>query len=108
MTGGGRGMSYWMSDQQKNDLLISLDRRTGTMHGIEEIQENILRTGMDLEAVDAQTKAAVAEERAAVATERAADATVRNARYMFWSVIAAAVSAIASLGSTAITVFWHQ
>jgi hypothetical protein len=98
-------MSYWMNDQQKNDLLIFLNNRQKVG---EANQEDLLRTRMDLEAVDAQTKAAVAEERAAVATEIAANATVKNARYMFWSVIAAAVSAIASLGSTAITVLWHQ
>ena len=98
-------MSYWMSDQQKNELLTFVNerRQVGEVN-----QEDILRTRMDLEATDAQMKAAVAEERAAVATERAADATVRNARYMLWSVIAAAISAIASLGSTTIAVFWHH
>jgi hypothetical protein len=98
-------MSYWMSDQQKNELLVLLHHRQ-KMGGV--TQEDILRTRMDLETVDAQMKAAAAEEKAAIASERAADATIRNARYMLWSVVAAAVSAIASLGSTAIAVFWHH
>ena len=50
-------MSYWMSDQQKNELLLCLHQRQkiGEVH-----LEDILRTRMELEAVDAQTKAAVA------------------------------------------------
>jgi hypothetical protein len=57
---------------------------------------------------DAQMQAALAEERAAIATEIAAKASVENARYMFWSVAAAAVSALASLASTAIAVFAYH
>jgi hypothetical protein len=40
--------------------------------------------------------------------KRSAAANERNARYMLWSVIAAAISAIASLISTAIAVFGHH
>jgi hypothetical protein len=42
------------------------------------------------------------------AEKRAAGASERNAKYMLWSVIAAAISAIAALVSTAIAVFGHH
>jgi hypothetical protein len=84
-------------------MVLSARQQTGSVN-----VEDILRTRMELESTEAQTRAAAAEEKAAVASERAADATVRNAHYMLWSVIAAAVSAIASLASTSIVVFGHH
>ena len=47
-------------------------------------------------AAEAETKAAEASIASAKATEKAAVAMERNAKYMFWSVIVASVSAIAS------------
>lgn len=70
--------------------------------------EDLIRAKMDLDAVEAQTKAALAEERAAIASEKAANASVKNARYMFWSVVAAAASALASLATAIFTVIWHH
>jgi hypothetical protein len=46
--------------------------------------------------VEAETKAAEASIASAKATEKAAVAAERNAKYMFWSVFVAAISAIAS------------
>jgi hypothetical protein len=69
--------------------------------------DTILRAKMDLEVADAQVRAAMAEERAAAATEIAANASIKNARYMLWSVVAAAVSAVGSLGA-AIVAFAHR
>jgi SOS response regulatory protein OraA/RecX len=98
-------MGNWISDAEKTELVKVVESRfrSGTVG-----RDEILRAKMDLGVADAQMQAAVAEERAAIATEVAAKASVRNARYMLWSVIAAAVSAIASLASTAIAVFGHH
>jgi hypothetical protein len=60
---------------------------------------------LEIEIAEAQNRAALAEERAAIATEIAANASVKNARYMLWSVIAAAVSAFGSLASAIIAGF---
>lgn len=51
-------------------------------------REDILRTKMELETANAQLRSATASE--------------KNAKYMLWSVIAAAVSALASLGAACI------
>src|SRR5262249_8574933 len=50
-----------------------------------------------IESTQAQTRAAIAEERAAEAATSTAASTERNARYMRWSVFAAAASALGSL-----------
>lgn len=50
-----------------------------------------------IESTQAQTRAAIAEERAAEAAASTAASTERNARYMRWSVFAAAASAFGSL-----------
>lgn len=60
------------------------------------------------EAARAATIAAKAQEQAAHAAVDTAKATKENARYMLYSVIAAALSAFASLVSTAIAVFGHH
>jgi hypothetical protein len=52
-------------------------------------REDILRTKMELETASSLLRSAIAGE--------------RNAKYMLWSVIAAAVSALASLGAAAIS-----
>lgn len=57
-------------------------------------KDDIIRAQIELELADAQLKSARASE--------------SNARYMLWSVIAAAISAFASLASTAIAVFGHH
>ena len=52
---------------------------------------------MHLEAIEAQTRAAIAEERAAAAVEKAANAAIKNTRYMLGTAVAAGISAMASL-----------
>jgi DNA topoisomerase IB len=66
------------------------------------------RTVMQFRTTDFQARAAKAEEKAAAASERAAEATAQNARYMLWSVIAAAVSPFGSLASAMIAAFSHH
>jgi len=97
-------MSPWMSEVGKEKLLTVMKNRV-KMGQIAE--EDLLRAEMALDTAEAQMRAALAEERAARANETAASASEKNARYMLWSVIAAAVSAIASLVSTGIAVFGH-
>jgi len=94
-----------MRAEDKHNLLILLPKR---MKLSEASTEDWLRAKMDLENTEAQTQAAIAEERAAIASEKAADASIKNARYMLWSVIAAALSAVGSLVSTALAVFGHH
>lgn len=98
-------MSRWMTDAEKAEFIKVVESRfrSGTVG-----RDEILRTKMDLDTTEAQMQAALAEERAANANEIAAAASVKNARYMLWSVIAAPVSAVASLVSTAIAVFGHH
>lgn len=60
-------------------------------HALSEIQWQ--QTVLQYKTSDIQARAAEAEEKAATASERAAGATVQNAKYMLWSVAAAAVSA---------------
>jgi outer membrane protein TolC len=57
-------------------------------------QSDILRRKIELETADALLRSAAASE--------------RNAKYMLWSVIAAAISALASLGSTVVSAFFHH
>ncbi len=104
-------MSEWMSDKQKHDLLAILGTHEGHSAAA---KETVLMTRLQLETTDAELRAAAAEEKAAAAQQtaaaaltRAADAMAENARYVLWSVIAAAVAAIAALASTAIAVFAH-
>ena len=56
-----------------------------------------------IEATEAQRRAAAAEERAADAAIEGAAATNLNAKYMLWSVIAAATSTFIALVSTIYT-----
>lgn len=98
-------MAPWMSDADKAELLELMKNRL-RMGQIGK--EEILRAQMALDTTEAQMRAALAEESASAATKVAADASVKNARYMLWSVIAAAVSAIASLASTTVAVFGHH
>lgn len=86
-------MSPWMQDAEKTGLLKLLESREHSAAN----REDFLRTKMRLEAIEAQTRAAAAEERAAAAVELAANAAVKNARYMLAAVVAAGVSAGASL-----------
>jgi outer membrane protein TolC len=54
----------------------------------ERSRSDILRAKMELETANSQLRSAIASE--------------RNAKYMLWSVIAAAISALASLGAACI------
>lgn len=98
-------MCPWLSGDDKAELMGILQAASRVSPSN---RENLIRAKMDLDATEAQTKAALAEERAAIASEIAAKASVQNAKYMLWSVIAAAVSAIASLGSAVLAVMWHK
>jgi hypothetical protein len=95
----------FMSEAEKQELLVVLVNRQRSGNAT---REDFLRTKLEIEGSLTQLRAAEAEEIAAGASERAAEASIRNAKYMLWSVIAAAVSALASLGSTAIAVFGHH
>ena len=71
-------------------------------------QAQIQAAEAEKEAAQAATIAAKAQVEAARAAIDTAGATKQNAKYMLWSVIAAAFSAVASLVSTAIAVFGHH
>ncbi|MGA7070870.1 hypothetical protein [Bradyrhizobium sp.] len=98
-------MPTWITDEEKQKLVSTLSAQ---FRGGTASPADALHAKMDLELLESQIKASQAEERAAIASEVAANASVKNARYMLWSVIAAAVSALASLGSTIISVAGHQ
>jgi sRNA-binding protein len=59
-------------------------------------------------ALEAQRQAAMAEGEAARAALATADATKRNAKYMLWSVIFAAASAVITAVSVASNVFGRR
>jgi hypothetical protein len=61
------------------------------------------QTEWQIKAAEAQIKAAEAEERAASAAIESASHAERNARYMLWSVYAAAGSAFISLLATLVS-----
>jgi hypothetical protein len=61
--------------------------------GFDTSADDILKTKMELDALETTTRAATTGE--------------RNARYMLWSTIFAAVSAVAALGSAIITLIRH-
>jgi hypothetical protein len=82
-----------MQDAEKTGLLKLLESREHSAASREEF----LRTKMHLEAIEAQTRAAVAEEQAAAALDLAANAAVKNARYMLATAVAAGVSAVICL-----------
>jgi hypothetical protein len=96
-------MSPWMQDAEKTGLLKLLESREHSAAN----REDLLRVKMHLEAIDAQTRAALAEERAAAAVELAANVAVKNHRYMFATVAAAGLSAVASLLITVIALVAH-
>jgi hypothetical protein len=58
---------------------------------------------LQMKSSEAQIAAANAEKRAADAAVESADATKLNAKYMLWSVVAAAFSAFGSLATAIIT-----
>ena len=86
-------MSPWMQDAEKTGLLKLLESREHSAASREEL----LRTKMHLEAIEAQTRAAIAEERAAAAIELAVTTAGQNARYMFATAVAAGLSAAVCL-----------
>jgi hypothetical protein len=77
-------------------------------HGAMLAELNLRQTIAQIEATEAQKRAAQAEERAANAAVETAVSTRANAKYMFWSVIAAVVSAIITAFSVAFNVFSHH
>ena len=96
-------MSPWMQDAEKTGLLKLLESREHSSAN----REDVLRTKMHLEAIDAQTRAAMAEERAAAAVELAANAAAKNSRYLLAAVGAAAVSAVSCLMIAIIVLIAH-
>lgn len=96
-------MCPWMQDAEKTGLLKLLESREHSAANREEL----LRAKMHLEAIDAQTRAAIAEERAASAAELAAKAAVKNNQYMLATVVAAGISAVTALVILVITLLAH-
>jgi hypothetical protein len=92
-----------MGDAEKTGLLKLLESREHSAANREEL----LRAKMHLEAIDAQTRAAIAEERAATAIELAAKAAVKNNQYMLATVVAAVISTVTALVIVVITLFAH-
>lgn len=96
-------MSRWMQEAEKTGLLKLLESREHSAQN----REDFLRVKMHLEAIEAQTRAAIADERAASAIESAANAAVENNRYLLAAVGAAAICAVASLLITIVAVIAH-
>jgi hypothetical protein len=92
-----------MQDAEKTGLLKLLESREHSAAN----REDFLRTKMHLEAIEAQTRAAIAEERAATALELAANAAVKNNQYLLATLVAAAISAVAALLITVIALVAH-
>jgi hypothetical protein len=92
-----------MQDAEKTGLLKLLESREHSAAN----REDFLRTKMHLDAIEAQTRAAIAEERAATALELAANAAVKNNRYLLATLVAAAISAVAALLITVIALVAH-
>jgi|HubBroStandDraft_6_1064221.scaffolds.fasta_scaffold972276_2 hypothetical protein len=83
-------MTVWLTKEEKDRWIAVVTNRfkSGTASA-----DDILKTKMELDALETTTKAATASE--------------RNARYMLWSTIFAAISAVAALGSAIITLIRH-
>ena len=96
-------MPPWMQDAEKTGLLKLLESREHSAAN----REDFLRTKMHLEAIEAQTRAAIAEERAATALELAANAAVKNNQYLLATLVAAAIAAVAALLITVIVLVAH-
>ena len=96
-------MSPWMQDAEKTGLLKLLESREHSAAN----REDFLRAKMHLEAIDAQTRAAIAQERSAAAVELAAKAAVKNSQYMLATTIAAGVSTVTALVLMVIVLFAH-
>ncbi len=79
-------MTVWLSKEEKEQLVeMAQDQfKVGVMSA-----DDVLKVKMELDAVEVATRAAIASE--------------RNARYMLWSTIFAAVSAVAAAGTAIIT-----
>ena len=92
-----------MQDAEKTGLLKLLESREHSAAN----REDVLRTKMHLEAIDAQTRAAVAEENAAAAFALAANAAAKNSRYLLAAAGAAAISAVSCLIITIIALIAH-
>lgn len=86
----GTKLTIWLSKEEKERLVLVLENRYE--HGT-ATTEDILKGKMELDAVEAAWRAAIASE--------------RNARYMLWSTIFAALSAFAAMGSAIISLLAH-
>ncbi len=81
-----------MDQREKDAFIQALENQFSAGYSV--TFADIARAKLELEIADAQVRSAVASE--------------KNARYVLWSVIAAAVSALAALASTLIAVVWHS
>jgi hypothetical protein len=104
-TRSGSGRGFWINGRNERTPERELSMDKTDQDELLQILNNqfkagfsnrvdILRAKMELETADSQLRSATASE--------------RNAQYMLWSVVAAAVSALASLASTIIAVFVHH
>ena len=85
----------WIGNAMTNSINYNI--------GMAELQRR--NTKAQLDASKAQIEAADAETNAAQAAIKSADASERNARYMLWSVVVAAVAAACSAASAAISAY---
>jgi hypothetical protein len=85
-------MELSMDKAEQDKFLKMLTNQYNAGAGVTAL--DLLRSKMELETADAQLRSAIASE--------------KNAQYMLWSVVAAALSALASLASTIIAVFVHH
>jgi len=78
---GGHTMTEWLSKEDKKQLVVQAMERwnAGFVGGP---TNDVLKAKMELEAIEAAT--------------RAANASERNAKYMLWATVFAAISAVAS------------
>src|SRR5215470_6582778 len=96
---GGLGMPE--RDEAGERLATMLQHAAASSEGQTEVTLRNLKTQDEAtkaqrEAIEVQRKAAEAETKAAEASVASAKAAEKNAKYMLWSVLVAAISAIAS------------
>jgi phosphoribosylformylglycinamidine (FGAM) synthase-like enzyme len=81
-----------MDEKEKRDLLLMMENQFNA--GYKVTKADIIKAKIDFEVAESQIRSAVASE--------------QNARYMLWSTIAAAISAIASVAAVLIGVLGHR
>ena len=99
-----------LPEMSLDDLCKRLGMTADDAPGRPELAAELSRRELlaQLEAIEAQKTAATAGSEAAKAAMATAEATNRNAKYMLWSVIAAAISAVITAAGVAFNVFSHN